>query len=120
MKNSILTLLCFFACAVLAQGQRIESTSSCGVTVYTDNGAYVKAKNSSSAAQQCEFTYTERYTKDGKTYEVESTYKFGIAANEERQLFFSQNAVVKISITKCQSANSNGEGSGGRNRRPRG
>jgi hypothetical protein len=111
MKKTILFVLFLLGFFLCAKGQRIEATS-CNVTVYTDNGAYVKAKSTNSAPVRCEITYTERYTKDGQTYEAESTYSFGIAANEEKQLFYSQNGVVKITITKCQAEATDGQSSG--------
>jgi hypothetical protein len=109
MKKVILTILCVLGIGVYAQGERIEATS-CKVTVYTDNGAYVKAKSTNPETYHCDITYTEQYTKDGKTVEAETSYSFNIDANEEKQLFYSQNGVIKITFVKCQPVASDSQG----------
>jgi len=106
MKTTILTILCcVLSISLYAQGQHLE-ISSCDVTVYTDNGAYIKAKSSSASAVHFEFSFTEQYTKDGKTVEAETSYSFNINANEAKQLFYSQNGVIKITFIKCQPIDS--------------
>jgi hypothetical protein len=121
MKKMIyVSLLLLWSTSGYIQGQRIESTLN-GVTVYTDNGAYIKAKNTNATTYKCEFIYTERYTKDGKTVDADSNYSFSIAGNEERQLLYSSIGVVKITMTKSgpedsdeNQAPSNSSGSGRR------
>lgn len=96
-------LLSFGLCAY---SQRI-SASGCGVTVYTDNGAYVKAFSKNTHNVNVKMTFTEQVVKNGETADYESTYSFSIAPDEEKQLFVSSNEVIALSITSCQEEESN-------------
>ena len=119
MKTSSLTMLLLaLGMSVYAQSEHLE-ISSCDVKVYTDNGAYVKAKSTNAATIHFEFTYTEEYVKNGKKYESESSYSFNIAPNESKQLFFSQNGVTKLTFVKCQATDSQGQSSTPTSRRQR-
>jgi hypothetical protein len=74
--------------------------SNNGVTVYTDNGAIVKASNSNDNVCHCEFTYKVQYTKYGQTVEDTVKYTFDIDPKEERTLF--QTSATVTSITNLQ------------------
>lgn len=98
-KISLLILLAFLSISIYAQ-ETITDTMD-GVTVYTNNGAVVKGKNSKSY-RNCEYTCTIEY-KDkntGEMVEVEETHTFNINQNEERTLLQPGGKVTKITITK--------------------
>lgn len=101
MKKISLIFLFISLFAFGIQAQRI-SASGCGVTVYTDNGAYVKAFSKNTHNVNVKMTFTEEVVKNGETTNYESNYSFSIAANEEKQLFFSSNKVIALSITSCE------------------
>lgn len=101
MKKIFLTIMVVSLAGLCAQAQRI-STTLCSVTVYTDNGVYVKAYSANSHKVNVKLTYTEQVVKDGDTIDYENTYSFSIAAKEEKQLFVSSNKVTALTITSCQ------------------
>jgi hypothetical protein len=106
MKRILFNTLFLFGLTAYVFGQTdnpLASSANCGdVTVYTNNGAYVKARNPSDYKNYTvAISFTETYLKNGKKLSVLSTYKFSIVHNEEKQLFASQNAISNIQIVNC-------------------
>lgn len=103
MKKTFYLFVILFSLGTYTYAQRIE-TSSNSITVYTDNGAYVKAKSSNSNTMQVKFNYTEEsINNQGDTIRMEYSYSFSINPNEEKQLFYTSNKIIALGSMTCEN-----------------